>query len=214
MRSAKSRPGRRPPNQAAVQAGIPASAIWAEPRSLFFFRTARLNGPAGEAICQVLALAESGAVLRSAEPLAPHDRCTLELNSIHRLDGSVIWADEDRVGLAFDEREQVRAVLSGRELAHPYRAPRLGLRCALEIRMGDRRVETECHDISESGIKVALALPDCEGEEAIVSLDGLEPVTGRVQWSHDGRAGISFERPIPAREFTRWVTPRLEALAG
>ena len=213
MRSAKSRPGRRPPNQTAP-AGIPAAAIWAEPRSLFFFRNARLNGPRGEAICQVLALAESGAVLRSGEPLAPLDRCTLELNSIHRLDGSVIWADEDRVGLAFDEREQVKAVLSGRALAHPYRAPRLGLRCALEIRLGDRRLETECHDISESGIKVALALPDCEGEEAIVSLEGLEPVAGKVQWSHGGRSGISFEQPIPAREFTRWVTPRLEALAG
>lgn len=165
-------------------------------------------------MCQVLALAESGAVLRSAEPLAPRDRCTLELNALHRLDGSIIWADEDRIGLAFDEPEQVKTVLAGRELAHPYRAPRLGLRCALEIRLGGRRLETECHDISESGIKVALALPDCEGEEAIISLDGLEPVTGKVQWSQGGRTGIAFERPIPAREFTRWVMPRLEALAG
>jgi len=165
-------------------------------------------------MCQVLALAESGAVLRSAAPLAPLDRCTLELNSIHRLDGSINWAEEDRVGLAFDEREQVKAVLAGRALAHPYRAPRLDLRCALELRLGARRLETECHDISEGRIKVALALPDCEGEEAVVTLDGLEPVTGKVQWSHGGRAGISFERPIPAQEFTRWVTPRLEALAG
>ncbi len=214
MRSAKSRPGRRPPNQDVVQAGIPAAAIWAEPRSLFFFRTARLSGPEGEAVCQLLALAESGAILRPASPLVPLDRCTLELNSVHRLDGQIAWVEEGKAGLAFDDREQVRTVLAGRELSHPYRAPRLALHCALEVRLGSRRLSTQCRDISEGGIKVALALADCEGEEAVVSLDGLDPVPGRVRWSGDGRAGIAFERPIPAREFTRWVTPRLEAMAS
>jgi hypothetical protein len=193
---------------------VPAAAIWAEPRSLFFFRTARLAGPGGETSCQVLALAESGAILRSSAPLAPFDRCTLELNSVHCLGGSVAWVEDERIGFEFDNRAQVQSMLAGRELSHPYRAPRLGLHCKLEIRLGAQRLTTECHDISEGGIKVALALAHCEGEEAIVALDGLEPVAGKVQWSQGGRAGISFEQPIPTPDFTRWLTPRLEALAG
>jgi hypothetical protein len=36
---------------------------------------------------------------------------------------------------------------------------------------------------------------------------------GRVQWWRDGRAGISFRRPISAEKFTRWVTTRLELRA-
>ena len=214
MRKAKSRPGRRSTNQPDAPKGVPAAAIWAEPRNLFFFRTARLNGPEGEMACQLLALAESGAILRSAAALAPLDRCTIELNSVLRLDGSITWVEEERAGLEFDDREQVRKVLAGRELTFPYRAPRLGLTCALEIRLGSRRLRTECQDISEGGIKVALELPDCEGQEAIVALDGLDPVAGKVQWCRGGRAGIAFERPIPALEFTRWVTPRLEASAA
>jgi hypothetical protein len=210
VRSGKSRPGRRPPNQATA---VSAAAIWAEPRSLFFFRTARLSGPEGEAICQLLALAESGAVLGSAASLAPLDRCTLELNSVHCLGGSITWVEEDRAGLEFDDRDQVREVLSGRQLSYPYRAPRLGLRCTLEVSLGVRRLKAQCHDISEGGIKVALAVDNIEGAEAIVALDGFGPVAGRVQWCRGGRAGISFEQPIPARDFTRWVTPRLEALA-
>jgi hypothetical protein len=193
--------------------GVPAAAIWAEPRSLFFFRTARLSGPDGEAACQLIALAETGAILRSPASLVPLDRCILELNSVHRLGGSITWVEEDRIGLEFEDREQVRAELARRELSYPYRAPRLGLSCALEVRLGSRSLKTRCHDISEGGIKVELALADCEGAEAIVALDGLEPVTGQVRWCQGGRAGISFERPIHPREFTRWVTPRLEAQA-
>jgi hypothetical protein len=196
-----------------VQAGVPAAAIWAEPRGLFFFRTARVSGPEGDLACEVLAITESGAVLRSAEPWADLDRCTLELNSAHRLDGSINWIEEDRAGLRFDDREQVRAILSRRELSHPYRAPRLGLNCELEIRLGSNCLRTQCHDISEGGVKVELELEDCEGQEAIITLDGLDPVNGRVMWSSRGRAGISFEHPIAAGEFTRWVTPRLNAMA-
>ena len=214
MRKTKSRPGRRPQNQPAARSGVPAAMIWAEPRNLFFFRTARLSGPEGEIACQLLALAESGAILRSAATLEPLDRCTLELNSVHRLDGSVTWVEEDRAGLEFDDRDQVRKVLAGREMSFPYRAPRLGLTCALEIRLGSRRLRTECHDISEGGIKVALELADCEGEEAIVALDGLDPVAGQVRWCRGGHAGIAFEQPIPSLEFTRWVTPRLGACAA
>lgn len=214
MRSARSRPSRRPPHQHVVHSGVPAAAIWAEPRNLFFFRTARLAGPEVETSCQVIALTESGAILRSNAPLAPLDRCTLELNSVHRLAGAIVWVDEDRMGLGFDDREKVQAVLAARELSHPYRAPRLGLNCSLEIRLGSQRLTTQCHDISEAGIKIALEIADCEGAEAVVALEGLEPVTGRVQWSRGGLAGISFERPIPTEDFTRWVTPRLEAAAG
>ncbi len=122
--------------------------------------------------------------------------------------------EEDKAGLEFDDREQVQDVLSGRELSYPYRAPRLALQCSLEIRLGGRRHKAKCQDISEGGIKVALAVDNIEGAEAIVALDGLGPVVGRVQWCGGGRAGISFEQPIPPAEFTRWVTPRLEACAG
>jgi hypothetical protein len=214
MRSARSKPGRRPPAQNRAKGAPPAAAIWAEPRNLFFFRTGRLNGPEGEEICEILALAESGAILRSPPDLGLGDAITLELNSVHRLGGFVAWSEGGRIGLEFDDRRKVRAVLAGRELSHPYRAPRLGLRCALEIRLGSRRLKTECHDISEGGIKVELPAGHRAGSEAIVALDGLEPVAGQIRWWREGRAGISFEQPIPAGDFTRWVTTRLEPRAG
>jgi hypothetical protein len=211
---AAKRPARRPPSAAPERpASVSAPRIWAEPRNLFFFRTARLAGKEGEALCEILALAESGAVLRANAAHDEGEGCALELNSLHHLPGKVAWTEEDRLGLEFDDRDAVRKVLASRELSFPYRAPRLHLRLTLEIRLGARRLEVRSQDMNESGIKLELPV-DCAGEEAILSLDGLGPVAGRVRWWRDGQAGISFARPIPSAAFTRWITPRLESCAG
>jgi hypothetical protein len=208
------RPARRPPSASPEPpASVSAPRIWAEPRNLFFFRTARLAGQEGEVLCEILALAESGAVLRANAAHDEGDLCALELNSLHRFPGKVAWTEEDRLGLEFDDREAVRKVLASRELSFPYRAPRLRLSCTLEVRLGTKRLKVRSQDISESGIKLELPA-DCSGEEAILSLDELGPVAGRVKWWRDGQAGISFERPIPSGAFTRWITPRLESCAG
>ena len=187
----------------------PAEVVWAEPRNLFFFRTAKLHGADGEETCDLLALAESGAVLRAATEHRQGSRATLELNSVHRFEGIIAWADGNKVGLAFDDRQLVRDVLACRIRSFPYRPPRIGLRCELKVRIGGRELRTHSHDVSESGIKVELPADDCTGMDALVSLDGLEPVKGTVEWWREGRAGISFERPIPIATFAEWVTSHL-----
>jgi hypothetical protein len=188
----------------------PAGIVWAEPRNLFFFRTAKLHGALGEETCEVIALAESGAILRAACEHEQGQRATLELNSVHRFEGRIAWADGARLGLEFDDRQLVRDVLACRERSFPYRPPRINLRCELEVQLGARHLKTHSHDVSEAGIKVELPADDCTGMAAIVSLDGLKPVKGTVEWWREGRAGISFERPIPIATFAEWVTERLD----
>ena len=108
----------------------PAEVVWAEPRNLFFFRTAKLHGEQGEETCDLLALAESGAVLRAASEHRQGSRATLELNSVHRFEGIIAWADGNKVGLAFDDRQLVRDVLattwSGNNRSSPSTCPRDG----------------------------------------------------------------------------------------
>ena len=202
-----------PPGMEPLPEAAAPPNVWAEPRSLFFFRTGRLFAGAGHSICEILALAETGAVLRSETELGEGDSCTLELNSAHCMEAKVAWADDGVMGLSFTDRKQVQDILSRRQTSFPYRPPRLRLAATLEVRLGAQKLKVRCRDISESGIKVELP-DDCAGADAEIMLSGVGNVEGRVRWWREGKAGISFARPIPSEAFTRWVTERLEPRAG
>ncbi|HEY5724136.1 MAG TPA: PilZ domain-containing protein [Allosphingosinicella sp.] len=208
------KPARRPPSATEPLPGAaPPPNVWAEPRNLFFFRTGRLSGPDGESICEIMALAETGAVLRAEAALGVGDSCTLEVNSAHSMQARVAWAEANLLGLQLTNTRQVRDILSRRETSFPYRAPRLRLAATLQIRLGAQHLQVRCRDISESGMKVEIE-EDISGASAQIDLEGVGNLEGQVRWWSNGKAGISFVRPIPSETFTRWVTDRLESRAG
>ncbi|MGZ8285967.1 MAG: PilZ domain-containing protein [Allosphingosinicella sp.] len=192
----------------------PQAPIWAEPRHLFFFRLGTLLGGGGEIAIEILALAESGAIVRVGESLEEGARLVLELNSHHRFPVRVEWSSDALAGLEFEDRDHVRATLAGRDRAHPYRAPRLELAAEIVLRLGETCLTAQARDVSEGGIKVELAEPDHVGREASVIVPGLPPVAGRILWCRDGRAGISFERPLPFRSLIDCLTRRPAARPG
>lgn len=184
----------------------PQVPIWAEPRQLFFFRLATLLGAGEQKPIEILALAESGAIVRTGESLPEGASLVLEVNSHHRFAVRVEWSSDSLAGLEFEDRDSVRETLAGRDRAHPYRAPRLELEADVVLRLGETCVTARARDVSEGGIKVELAEPEHVGRDASVIVPGLPPVAGRVLWYRDGRAGISFERPLPFRSLIDCLT--------
>ena len=190
----------------------PQAPIWAEPRHLFFFRLGTILGDGRQRPVELLALAESGAIVRVGESLEEGARLMLEVNSHHRFEVRVEWSSDALAGLEFEDRDQVRDTLAARDRAHPYRAPRLELAADVVLRLGETCLTARARDVSEGGIKVELAQPEHVGREASVIVPGLPPVAGRVLWCRDGRAGIAFEHPLPFRSLidclTRGPEPR------
>jgi hypothetical protein len=184
----------------------PQAPIWAEPSHLFFFRLGTLLGEGLQRPVEILALAESGAIVRTGASLEEGAQLALELNSHHRFAVRVEWSSEALAGLEFKDREYVRATLAGRDRAHPYRAPRLELAAEVVLRLGETCLTARAKDVSEGGIKVELAEPGHVGREASVIVPGMPPVAGRILWCRDGRAGISFERPLPFRSLADCLT--------
>jgi hypothetical protein len=192
----------------------PQAPIWAEPRHLFFFRLGTLIGDAEQRPVEILALAESGAIIRTGGSLEEGALRVLELNSHHRFDIRVEWSSDSVAGLEFVDRELVRATLAGRDRAHPYRAPRHELAAEIVLRLGETCVTARARDVSEGGIKVELSDPGHVGREASVIVPGIPPVAGRILWCRDGRAGISFERPLPFRSLLDCLTRQPAAQPG
>ncbi|HLL30193.1 MAG TPA: PilZ domain-containing protein [Allosphingosinicella sp.] len=189
----------RSPQAGADQAdeARPQAPIWAEPRSLFFFRLATLIGDGTRTQVEILALAESGAIVRTPGGLDEDAPLELEVNSHHRFAARVEWASGDLAGLEFEDRDSIRETLAARDRSHPYRAPRLEICADVVLRLGETCITARARDVSEGGIKVELADPDYVGREARVIVPGMPPITGKVLWCRDGRAGISFERRLP-----------------
>jgi PilZ domain len=184
----------------------PQAPIWAEPRHLFFFRLGTLLGDGNQKPIEILALAESGAIVRTGDTLPEGALLVLELNSHHRFAVRVEWSSDTLAGLEFENRDQVRETLAARDRGHPYRAPRLELVAEVVLRLGDDCLTARAKDVSEGGIKVELAEPGHVGREASVIVPGMPPVAGRILWCRDGRAGISFERPLPFRDLIECLT--------
>lgn len=194
------------PGEDRAEEGHPQAPIWAEPRHLFFFRLGTLIGEGEQRPVEILALAESGTIVRACERLEEGARRVLELNSHHRFDVQVEWCSDTLAGLEFVDREHVRATLAGRDRAHPYRAPRHEIATEIVLRLGETCLTARARDVSEGGIKVELAEPGHVGSEASVIVPGIPPVVGRILWCRDGRAGISFERPLPFRSLVDCLT--------
>jgi hypothetical protein len=184
----------------------PQVPIWAEPRHLFFFRLGTLLGEGEQRPIEILALAESGAIVRTGGILQEGASLVLELNSHHRFAVRVEWSSDALAGLEFEDRDSVRETLAGRDRAHPYRAPRLELAADVLLRLGETCLTARAKDVSEGGIKVELAEPEHVGRDASVIVPGMPPVAGRILWCRDGRAGISFERPLPFRSLIDCLT--------
>ncbi|HYI40895.1 MAG TPA: PilZ domain-containing protein [Allosphingosinicella sp.] len=192
----------------------PQAQIWAEPRHLFFFRPATLLGDGGHRPIEILAFAESGAIVRIGERLQEGARLTLELNYHYRFAIRVEWSSDTLAGLEFKDREQVRETLAARDRGHPYRAPRLGLDAEVVLRLGETCLTAQAQDVSEGGIKIELADPGHVGREASVIVPGMPPVAGRIRWCRDGHSGLSFERPLPFRYLLDCLTRQPGAPAG
>ena len=133
---------------------------------MFFFRLGTLIGEGAHKPVEILALAESGAIVRIGESLEEGERLVLELNSHHRFEVRVEWSSDSLAGLEFEDRELVRATLAARDRAHPYRAPRLELAAEVVLRLGETCLTARARDVSEGGIKVELAEPGHVGREA------------------------------------------------
>ena len=175
----------------------PRMPIWAEPRGLFFFRLGILLGEGVRRQVEILALAESGAIVRAGESLGVTQGLVLELNSHHHFNARVEWTSGELVGLEFEDRGHVRETLAARDRAHPYRAPRHAIAADIVLRLGETCLTARATDLSEGGIKVELDQPEQVGQEARVIVPGIPPMTGRILWCRGGLAGISFERPLP-----------------
>ena len=81
--------------------------------SLFLLATLRVDGRDGEHKVKVRNLSAGGMMLDSPLRLARGSRVAVELRNIGRVRGTVVWVQDNRSGIAFDEEIDPRLARAG-----------------------------------------------------------------------------------------------------
>jgi hypothetical protein len=177
-----------------------------DPRELAALHVVRLIHATGSQLCRIRNLSSRGAMAEATADYRPGDRIDTELLAGECTSGIVIWAEQGRVGIAFDEPVDPLAILAKVGERQSLRLPRHSVAADVRLCVGARDELVRAEDISVSGIKVVLDGFDCVGASVIVMLDGFPPLAGTVQWQHGGHAGIAFDQPIDSDMLAFWLT--------
>jgi len=180
-------------------------------RHLTIFRVGTVLVGERRELCLVRNISAGGLMAIVYTPFSSGERIAIELKTNQQIPGTVTWARESTIGVAFDDKIDVGEVLSSAAMLdngwRP-RMPRVPVDRLATLRAGARTYWVSTRDISQGGVKVESDQPLDIGGETIVTLENFRPVPGVVRWRKDNVVGISFNQVIPFHELGRWLTQR------
>ena len=195
-----------------VEDGYPLEAGSGERRSstrtTTVFRPVLIETAEFSGFCLIRNLSETGIMGHVYTNFAENQSVTIHFGQTTRVEGTLVWCMDGRVGVRFDHTIDVDGVLA--QLAAKSvngrlnRPPRLQLRCEGKLIIGDRALTIEVQDVSQRGIKV-LASFIRTGDELYVEMSGLERRKAIVRWTQAGVAGLHFVTPLSFEQLANWA---------
>lgn len=163
------------------------------PRYTLLIRAAKLVCDAGEFLCVIRDVSESGISVRTFHTLPAAPQMTVELQNGDRHALVLVWQEGDRAGFRFVEAVDISRIIAS---PSPFakRAIRLNLSAPVQITTLDGRTEQgEIVDLSQQGAKIACAGRFALDERVKISAPGLPETNAKVRWRSEGGCGLIFE---------------------
>ncbi len=183
--------GETPPDARFASAGDAEQRV--APRYTLLIRAAKLVCEAGEYLCVIRDVSESGISVRTFHrlPDCPHMQVELQNGDRHRLE--LVWQEEDRAGFRFRELADIaRIIASPSRFAK--RAIRLNFTAPAQVTTLDgRSEEVEIVDLSQQGAKITCSCRFAIDERVKISAAGLPETNAKVRWRKVGSCGLIFE---------------------
>lgn len=181
----------------------------AAPRYTLLIRAAKLICDAGEFLCVIRDVSETGISVRTFHPLPPTGPLLVELQNGDRHQLELVWQDTDRAGFRFLEAADISRIIESPS-RFSKRPVRLNLCSAAEVTSMDGRIEdVEITDLSQQGARIACSCRFAIDESVKIRAPGLPETHAKVRWRKAGECGLIFENTLQYGELAR-IARRLQ----
>lgn len=160
----------------------------------------------GERLCIIRNASSEGLMVQTPGLHKVGARVEVEAKSDLVLSGTIVWVNDDMIGVRFDGETDIQEILTTSTMpgSRRPRPPRLTISGQVRVRVGADYHRCELKDISQGGVKIEKGdLPI--DEEAIIMLSGMQPVKASVRWNREGMTGLAFQKPIQFDALLRWL---------
>ncbi len=156
-------------------------------------------------LCLIRNVSAGGMMIRAYSAISIGAALAVELKQGEPVEGTVAWAKDGSIGIAFNEPIDVLELIAPSSDVPRPRMPRIELNAIAWVREGADVRRTRLSNVSQGGICVASTMPLTPDAEVIVTLTGLPPIAARVRWREDDRYGISFNRVLSLADLVGWL---------
>jgi hypothetical protein len=168
---------------------------------------AKLSTDRCEELCILRDISPHGLRAEVYYPMNIGDRVSFELKTGRRVSGRVIWRDGKSIGVEFDSRVPVLAILAHQtldELGYKARQPRLRTDAPAQLYIDDGAVPVRLCNVSQAGTRISVDRILRVGVRCEIALEGLGRRKAIVRWYRNGAAGVMFLQPMSYPEFAAW----------
>lgn len=163
------------------------------------WRIAKVRRDGDFGLWRVRNISDRGMMLAADVPIAVGERLEIALSDTVVIRGHVVWSEEGRCGVAFDEEVDVAGVLkqlAAEQRAGDYRQPRLPVRTQAQAVTDEGASGIELVDLSQNGAGFVHDGHWEVGKEFELVLAGNIRRKAIVRWSRGGRGGLWLTQPL------------------
>lgn len=172
------------------------------PRVAVLLRTAKLISRAGEFMCILRDVSQTGVSVQVFHRLPNGVELTLELSNGDRHALERVWEKDGRAGFRFRDPGHLESIVACRS-AYPRRAPRLMIPTRCEIVCEGHPTRAHLGNISQHGAMIRTTARFALMQRLSIGVGGLPPVEAAVRWRIHDRHGLCFQRSFGLEELAR-----------
>lgn len=162
-------------------------------------RIAKIGREGDAGLWLVRNISDRGMMLAADVPVEKGERLEIALSDTVMLSGRVVWAEQGRCGVAFDEEIDGAALLkqlAAEQREGGYRPPRLPVHVKATAETDDGTAAILLVDLSQSGAGFSHDGRFAAGMVLRLVLDGGIRRQAVVRWSKGGRGGLWLTEPL------------------
>lgn len=181
-------------------------------RHMTLYRVGSLSIGERRELCLIKNISAGGMKVRAYCPIPESTRLSVELKCGQPIAGSVSWVRDSNIGISFDQPIDVLDLLSTSLHGPRPRMPRIEVFSLVTVRDGAMTYRLRTCDISQGGLKVQGETIMAPGTDVVVTLPGLEALSGVICWAEGNQMGLTFNRLLNLSLLVEWLEGQREAI--